>query len=428
MQQTLDTIQVERPVNPFIQIFNNKNFRLLWFGEAISLIGDQFFLIALPWLVLQITNDPVAVGTVLALAGIPRALFMLVGGALTDRFSARNLMLISNGLRLVLVLGLSFLVLTGQIQLWMLYLFALALGLAGAFFYPAQNAIVPRIVNKENLQSANAIVQGTVQISIFLGPVLAGWVIARYGRTADVGSSGIGFAFLIDAMTFLISAITLWFIRTQSDKKPQDVSKGGESVLESIRVALKMVWQDQTLRMFFIITMGISTVLSGVMGVGLPVMANARFAEGAIAFGLMMSGYGAGSLIGTIMAGALPAPPKGHLGTVILLATSLMGLGLILLSVAPVTAVATLITFFMGLSNGYVVILLVTWLQIRTPEAMLGRMMSLLMFASIGLAPVAQAVVGALIGLNMMWVFIVSGVMLLIIVGIALMNPVVRKL
>ena len=76
----------------FKTLLGIKNFRLLWVGEGISLVGDQFYIIALPWLVLQMTGDPLAVGGVLAVAGIPRALFMLIGGALTDRFSPRKIM------------------------------------------------------------------------------------------------------------------------------------------------------------------------------------------------------------------------------------------------------------------------------------------------------------------------------------------------
>ena len=73
-----------------LKMLRSRNFRLLWIGEAVSLLGDQFTLIALPWLVLQLTGDALAMGTVLALAGVPRAIFILLGGALTDRFSPRT--------------------------------------------------------------------------------------------------------------------------------------------------------------------------------------------------------------------------------------------------------------------------------------------------------------------------------------------------
>src|SRR6476659_1481114 len=91
-----------------------RNFRLLWIGESISLLGDQFYMIALPWLVLQITGSALALGTILAVAAIPRALFMLIGGALVDRFSPRAVMIASNLSRFVLVALLSVLVLTNN--------------------------------------------------------------------------------------------------------------------------------------------------------------------------------------------------------------------------------------------------------------------------------------------------------------------------
>ena len=123
---TVVETKVQKPASPL----SIRNFRLLWIGESISLLGDQFYMIALPWLVLQITGSALALGTVMALAGIPRALFMLIGGALVDRFSPRLVMIASNVIRLVLVALLSVLVLTNHIQLEMLYGFALAFGLA----------------------------------------------------------------------------------------------------------------------------------------------------------------------------------------------------------------------------------------------------------------------------------------------------------
>src|SRR5512138_2453061 len=108
-----------------LSVLRIRNFRYLWIGEGISLLGDQLYLIALPWLVLSLTGNALAVGTVLATTGIPRALFMLLGGALTDRFTPRRLMINSNLARMALTGLLAALVLTGLIQLWMLYVFAL---------------------------------------------------------------------------------------------------------------------------------------------------------------------------------------------------------------------------------------------------------------------------------------------------------------
>src|SRR4051794_7988470 len=111
--------------NPMARVMGLRDFRLLFAGTATSLLGDQFALIATPWLVLKLTNDPFALGMVLALEGLPRALFMLFGGAITDRLSPRLMMLIANTTRFVLTAIMAFVVLTGVTQLWMVYLFGL---------------------------------------------------------------------------------------------------------------------------------------------------------------------------------------------------------------------------------------------------------------------------------------------------------------
>src|SRR5512137_3083 len=103
-----------------INVLKNYNFRLLWIGQGTSLLGDQFFMIALPWLVLKLTDDPLALGIILALIGIPRAIFMLVGGAVADKYSARVVMLVSDVLRLLLTILLAVMILTGWLQLWTL--------------------------------------------------------------------------------------------------------------------------------------------------------------------------------------------------------------------------------------------------------------------------------------------------------------------
>ncbi|HIP72199.1 MAG TPA: MFS transporter, partial [Anaerolineae bacterium] len=386
MEDSTTTLARETSRPSVRDVLRLRNFKLLWLGEAVSLIGDQFYLIALPWLVLQMTGDALAVGAVLALAGIPRAIFMLVGGALTDRFSPRIIMLVSNLLRLGLISLLAVLIIGGAIQLWMLYIFALLFGLADAFFYPAQSSIIPQIVAEKDLQTGNAIVQGTAQLSLFLGPVMAGGMIALFaGRTTETASlRGIGLAMAVDAATFLVSAVTLWFIKLPRPSTNEKANPA-ESVLSAIKQGLVYVWRDETLRIFFLVVAAISTLLSGVFAVGIPVLVNARFTEGAVALGLIMSAFGAGSLLGTGLAGLLPKPPQGHLGTILLLGTAVMGLALISFAFVHSLPLAILTSLVNGIADGYVVIMFITWLQLRTPEAMLGRMMSLLMFASAGL-------------------------------------------
>ena len=172
-------------------VFSIRDFRLLFAGVSTSLLGDQFTLIATPWLVLQLTGDPVALGIVLALEGIPRALFMLFGGAITDRFSPRIIMLVSDIARFILAGLMTAVVFTGIVQLWMLYAFSLGFGLVSGFAVPAGNSIVPMVVKEKDLQAGNSMVMGVGQLVGFIGPVVAGILIGKFSDSLF----GIGLAF-----------------------------------------------------------------------------------------------------------------------------------------------------------------------------------------------------------------------------------------
>lgn len=422
--------QAQPAESPIASLFRQRNFRLLWSGEAVSLLGDQFYMIALPWLVLQLTGDAFSVGAVLALESIPRALFMLVGGALTDRFTPRAVMLASNLARMSLVAILAGVVLSGRIELWMLYAFALIFGLGDAFFFPAQNAMIPRLAQGDRLQSANALMQGTMQLSLFAGPVLAGSLIALFSGGAahagtEAGLRGIGLAFAIDALSFLVSALTLWRIRIPADGEP---AAAAENLLTSIRKGLQVAWNDAPLRSFFLLIGVANLLVNGPVIVGIPVLADLRFAEGAAAFGIIMSAYGGGSLLGTALAAMLPRPPARSMGIVLGAVWSGLGLGVALLGLMNATLPAALVAGLMGAANGYVVILFVTWLQNRTPQVMLGRMMSLLMFASAGLMPVSNVITGALIRLDVTAVFVGGGSLMALLVFLSMLNPAVRAM
>ncbi|CAG0951543.1 partial Multidrug efflux pump Tap, partial [Anaerolineae bacterium] len=334
-----DSLSLEQKVNASpAHVLRNRNFRLLWIGEGISLLGDQFYLIALPWLVLSLTGDALAVGTVLATAGIPRALFMLVGGALTDRFTPRKLMINSNLGRMALTGLLAALVATNLIQLWMLYVLALFFGLADAFFFPAQTSIVPKLVNRNQLQAGNAMVQGTAHLSIFVGPMLAGLLISWLDGGATRSTFGIALAIAIDSLSFLASVAALSLIKIENAGERAGKANGG--VLASIREGLFYVWNDPTLRMVFPITLGLNILINGPVAVGIPVVARTRFPEGAAAFGLILSLFGGGALLGTSLAGVLPKPSKKLLGTVVLSVISMMGIGLAVIGISPTMYIA----------------------------------------------------------------------------------------
>ena len=403
------------------------NFRLLWIGEGISLLGDQFYLIALPWLVLQLTGSALALGTILALASIPRAVFMLVGGAFVDRYSPRSVMMASNFARLVLVALMSALVLTNHIQTGMLYVFALAFGLADAFYYPAQTAIVPQVLSREQLQAGNTVVQGTMQLSIFLGPMLAGGLIALSGHGATAigvpDTPGIGIAFAIDTLSFIASLASLIMMRIPGTAKQ---AKEPQNVIESIKDGFTHVWSQRVLRVMFMLIVAINFLVMGPVTVGIPVLANARLAEGAAAFGIIMSAFGGGALLGIILSGVLPLPKPSYLGTTLLLVISALGVGVVLMPLFASTMVVVIIALVMGATAGYQRMILFTWLQKRVPQALMGRVMSLLFFCSIGLAPVSNALAGAILEINLNGLFIGGGLLMTALTLLSILLPELR--
>lgn len=439
-------------------IFRNRDFRLLWSGEAVSLLGDQFYMIALPWLVLTLTGNAFAIGTVLALVAVPRAVFMLVGGALTDRMSPRTIMLCSNVSRLFLVTALAGLTMTGLVELWMLYAFALLFGLADAFFFPAQSAMIPRLLGADRLQTGNAIIQGTAQLSVFLGPVLAGTLIALLdGQGAAVqgtagatpGLLGIGIAFVVDAASFLVSAVTLGMIRLPGGESAGTLSAPGRAaapeaagveghtvapaggkpgLFSSIGEGLALVWKDKTLRYYFGLIALVNLLMTGPISVGIPVLAESRFDGGAAAYGIILSAFGGGSLVGVIFAGARKRPTARRFPMLMLGLTGSMGLGLALLGVLESLVPATTVAALMGMGQGYVVIQFITWLQLRTEPHMLGRMMSVLLFAVVGLSPLSSTVAGALIQWSAAWVLTGAGILMVAIVGVAAVSPSVWRM
>lgn len=405
--------------NSMRHVFSSRDFRLLFTGVSTSLLGDQFTLIATPWLVLQLTGDPVALGTVLALEGVPRALFMLFGGAITDRFSPRIIMLAADIVRFVLVALMTALTLTGMIQLWMLYAFSLGFGLVAGFAVPAGNSIVPMIVKEKDLQAGNSLVMGVGELVKFIGPVVAGILIGNFSESLF----GIGLAFGIDAITFAISALTLSFMHQGGELPSAAKTQKHETVWADILAGLRYLWQDEALRLMFLVIAAINFLFVGPILVGIPVLADQWLAEGAMAFGMLMSGFAGGNLVGFVLAGTLPRPNGKTVR--LLLITLLVAFGTVLglIGFIHLTWVDFVLMVLLGLGNGYVTIILFTSMQNRTPKTMLGRIMSLLTLSSMGLVPVSQALSGAIITLNLPLLFVLAGGLMVVVAFWTALQP-----
>ena len=409
--------------NPMARVMSLHDFRLLFAGSATSLLGDQFALIATPWLVLRLTGDPLTLGIVMALGGLPRAAIILVGGAVTDRISPRVLMLVCDIVRLALTGLMAFVVFAGAVQMWMLYAFALLFGLISGFAIPAQECIVPVLVPEDDLQAGNSLIMGLGQLAAFIGPSLAGILIGGYAQSL----TGIGLAFAIDAFTFAVSAVCLWLIR--GGRRAQSTGDSEESNLwASILEGMKYLWGDESFRLMFLVMLAVNFLLIGPMLVGIPVLADQRLPEGALAFGLLMSADAGGNLLGYLLAGALPRPSGMALRVVMITVLVIFGLAFGGLAFIRSTWVGAGLLFIEGFGNGYFIILFWTWVQTRSRKDMLGRVMSIMMFGAMGLVPLSQAISGVVSKWNLDMLLIGTGVLSLLVAAWTMFQPALKTL
>ena len=407
--------------NPMARVMSLADFRLLFAGTTTSLLGDQFALIATPWLVLKLTGDPLILGIILALEGIPRAVFMLFGGAITDRLSPRFIMLISDVVRFILTALMAAAIFTGTPQIWMLYAFGLGFGLVAGFAVPAENSIVPMIVEEPDLQAGNSVIMGIGQLAGFVGPTIAGIVISGFSGSLI----GIGLAFGLDAVSFAVSALCLWFINTGKQLKNNDADK--ENIWTSIITGIKYLWNDKVMRMMVLILTAVNFLLIGPLLVGIPVLASQRLTEGAVAYGLLMSAFSGGNLAGFLLAGVLPKPNSSIMRVILIALLAAFGAVIGVLGFISSTWIDFTLLLMLGLGNGYIAIILFTWVQNRTPKEMLGRIMSIIMFSNTGLIPVSQSISGAVSKWNIDMLFLSAGSLVIIVTIIAAFQPRIKE-
>jgi hypothetical protein len=397
-------------------VFASGSFRKLWAATTLSLFGDFFSYIALAWLVLQLTGSSLALGTVLVVQALPRAVLMAVGGALADRLSPRLTMLGSMALRAAVVAPLAVLVLTGRVRMWEVYAMAVVFGVVDAFFMPARQSILPKVVVDRELEPGNAVLNVTAQISVIIGPVLGGVIVAVFGT---------GWAFAGDAAFFALGFLLILWLpaarRATAGAAHPDGGLGGQ-----IAAGFRYAWADVGLRVTLIVIAVVDFAANGALGVGLPTLAHGRFAAGATGFGILFGAWGVGATAGALGAGFVP-PPK-RFGWLIVGLCLWLGIGITGVGLVPALVPAALLMGFSGISTGVVNTYAISWLQRRTDPSMQGRVMSLVMLASMGLTPVAYAASGAIANFNPTLLFVIAGGMILLCAAGTAASRTVRSL
>lgn len=402
-------------------ILMHRGFLLLMLGSFAAFLGEQLTTVALPWLVLKLSNNSLALGTVVAVMALPKILFLVLAGVVVDRHSPRAVLIWALAGGTVLLAAVGAMLMYGLLVLWMVYLFACGMGLAGAFAIPARVAMLPRLIDPRQLQPANAILMGITQVSLLGGPLLAGLLAA----SAD----GLGLVFLLNACCFLLATVTVPRLQPRP-QAAQDahVPQHHVPLLATIVPAAKWLWSDGVLRTLIGYWAVVTLLLAGPVQVGLPLWVERQLGGGASAFGILIAANGLGQLIGIVGSG-LRTRKAIHLGVAVCLIDALAGLAVFGMGFTHVLEVGLVLMLAIGVGAGYVQVGLFTWIQRRIPTELHGRVLSILMLVLITIAPLSALLAGYLIlYLTPSRLFIYSGMLLSLFALLMLMHPKLRKL
>jgi len=440
MSSSMDNLvenEQQQPANTqtrgsFFSPFKVRNFQLLFAGQTISTLGDTFYAVALPWLVLTTGGNPQELGIILTAYGLPRIGTVLLGGVLSDKLRPRRVMLLADIARAVLVGILAILGIWGHPVFWQLLAVAIPLGALEGLFLPASFVILPDILDDSTLQAGNSLNFSSTQMANLVGSGIAG---------AVVGAVSSGVALAIDAGTFVVSAVSLAAMRLKKavavasttdvmveDMASAEISKEtatGES--ETAPGFWQILRGSALVQVAFIVAVIANLTFGGMVEVALPVLAHSSLNAGATGFGLMLAAFGGGALIGSIATGTFSK--LSHRGVISLLAALLQALAITLIPYSGGLIGAMLCLLLMGFMNSITNVLFITLMQENLPRAQLGRFMGIILFASFGSYPISVLLAGILINhTGPAIMFPVSGAFLAAGAAFGLFQREIRKL
>ncbi|MFE9660195.1 MFS transporter [Streptomyces sp. NPDC005955] len=286
------TLLVRIGRSPQLQPFRKKNFRYLWTGFAVSLLGDGMMFVALPWLVLSLSDTTTAlaaIGVVMAVTALPAA---LLAGTWVNRYGARRVMLAGDLLRAVVMAAIGLLSLADLLTPWYLYLGLAVFSAAEAAFVPAFNTMVQTVVPAEHLVGANSADQVIRPLMWrLIGPALGGALVA---------SSGADWVFVVNGLTFIVSFVLLR--KVSAEHEPLEEQGPGSMLAESLD-GFRYVWRHKWLLYAF--AAGAVTVICvmGPWNVLVPFILHDDGAHGAQTYGLVLAVGGVGQICGALLVG-----------------------------------------------------------------------------------------------------------------------------
>ncbi|HEX2625416.1 MAG TPA: MFS transporter [Candidatus Limnocylindrales bacterium] len=376
--------------SPLLQPLRTRDYRLLVVGAVVSLLGDGFYFIALAWQVYSISNVPTALSIVGVAGTVPMIALVLIGGALSDRFDRRKLMIGADLLRAAAIGTMAVLSILNVIELWHIVGLVLFVSAGQAFFNPASTALMPDLLPEQHLPGANALTSMyRPMLARLIGPAIAGFVVA---------AAGSGVAFGIDATSYVVSAIAISAIRARPTTKPAE-DHGPRHVIADVREGLRYVKGQPWIWATLISAMLSLLVFLGPMEVLVPYLVKNRLNLGPESLGAIFAAGGVGAMLTAFVVGSVGQPKRRV--TVMYVSWSL---GVLLIAVyGLMTSIWQAVLAGFVLSGAFELgsIIWTTMLQQRVPRELLGRVSSLDWLVSTGLVPVSFALTGpiaALIG------------------------------
>ncbi len=341
---------------------HHRRFLLLWLGLLISITGSQMQLSALLWQIHTLTDQPIALGAVGLARILPVITFSLLGGAVADVLNRRRILFITQSGMAVTAFTLGLLTLTGNIDLWHIYLLTALQAVAGAFDGPSRQALVPNLVPSKDLPNAFSMTSLANQVGSIAGPALSGIIIA-------VG--GLPYIYMINAISFLAVILALFLMGPVEQQKNVTTHTGAVSfsaIAEGIRFILKQPLILSTMILDFFATFFASA------NTLMPIIAVDILHVGAVAYGWLSSAQAIGAMITAVILSQIQQIRRQ--GAVFLSAVVVFGLATIVFGASKSLIIAMLALIVVGGADTVSTIIRNTIRQLSTPDYIRGRMTS----------------------------------------------------
>ncbi|KPU89516.1 MFS transporter [Variovorax paradoxus] len=360
------------------RLLRGYNYRVWAGGAAVSNVGTWMQRTAQDWIVLtQLTrHNAAAVGIVMALQFGPQLLLLPLTGWAADHLDRRKLLMVTQATMGALALGLGLLTLTGLVQLWHVYVFALLLGCVAAFDAPARQTFVSELVTEIDLQNAVALNSTSFNAARMIGPAVAGVLIAAVGT---------GWVFVINAASYMAVIGAMRMLRVHELHLRQRAVRTRGSFLEGFRYVWRRPDLKAVLFMLFLI---------GTFGLNFPIfistMSVTVFHAGAHQYGLLSSIMAIGSVVGALLAARRDKPRMG----VLVVGASVFGAGCALAALMPGYWLFGMTLIVVGVAAQTFTTTVNSWVQLSTEPAMRGRVLAILLAILLGCTPMGAPLVG----------------------------------